>query len=365
MTILDRYLIKRLFVTFFKTCVSLVSLFIIIDLLTHRRSSIIALDVPATIVVEYYLLYIPILLNTLQMAPLSLLIAGLLVFGTLVQRVEYTAMLASGIGLKRILLAPLIVSTLIGIGMLGLNETLGPYAAQRTHEIEFHYFGKIRVAENSQRSGVFWTHLDDGWKCDIRKFNREAMTGENVFLFAKRSDRHEKIQAKRIFWDEAQATWFLEDGTWTTYKIHENMTRETQRITQIPAPFSASPTYLFSAEMDTQSQSIRELSALMNEHQFQGFTERRMTLNLHGKIIAPLLCLLFMSLSIPFSIRLGRVNISTGLSIALLLGMSYLILAGITQSMGYSGQIPPIMAAWIPFIVYFFLSSALIYRTPT
>jgi lipopolysaccharide export system permease protein len=365
MTTIDRYLTKRLFSTFFKTCISLLTLFIVIDLLTHRRSQILEQDVPVLIVLEYYMLYIPVMLNTFHMAPLSLLIAGLLVFGTFVQRVEYTAMLASGIGLKRMMLAPLLVALTVGLGMFSMNETLGTYAAQRTHDIEYHYFGKIRRGDYSSRNGIFWANLKNGWKCDIRKFNRQAMTGEHVFLYAHYPNRHEQIEAKRIFWDDKTQTWILEDGTWTVYDLDNNRVGTPQRITQTTAPFSEVPDFLFTAEIDTQTQSIAQLSNLMEKHQYQGSTARRMTLDLHTKIVSPLLCLLFMSLSIPFSIRLGRGNVSIGLSVAIFLGLGYVLISSITQSMGYSGQIPPIFAAWVPFIVYFFVSSGLIFRTPS
>lgn len=366
MTLLDRYLIKGLIATFFKTCVSLLSLFILIDLLTHRRSDILEQDVPLDIVFEYYMLYIPVLLNSFHLAPLSLLVAGLLVFGTFVQRVEYTAMLASGIGLKRMLLAPFLVSLVIGSGMLFMNEYVGTYAAQRTHEIEYHYFGKIRTGGRSSRDGIFWAQLDNGWKCDIRKFNRQAMTGEHVFLYAHGPNHHEQIEARRIIWEADTETWFLEDGTWTVFdNPKEQRIGKTRRITRVQAPIQAPYEYLFTAEIDTNTQSISQLIRLMQKHQFKGHTARRMTLDLHTKFVSPLLCLLFMSLSIPFSIRLGRGNVSIGLSVAIFLGLGYLIMSGISQSMGYSGQFSPIVAAWIPFTLYFILCSALIYRTPS
>ncbi len=365
MTTLDKYLSKRLFGTFFKTTLSLITLFIVIDILTHRRPDILEQDVPAQIVIEYYLLYIPVMLNNFHMAPLSLLIAGLLVFGTFVQRVEYTAMLASGIGLKRMLVAPLLVSFTIGLGMLVMNETLGTHAALRTHEIEYHYFGKIRTGDRGSRDGIFWAQLDNDWKCDIRKFNRQSMTGEHIFLYAHHEDYYEQIEAKRILWDTETQKWLLEDGIWNVYHPNREWIRSFTRITQIEAPFQADPEFLFSSEIDTRTQSIAELSAIMKKHDFQGRTLRRMTLDLHTKFVSPLLCILFMGLAIPFSIRLGRGNVSIGLSVAIFLGLIYIILSSVAQSMGYSGQLSPILAAWIPFAVYFFASSALIYRTPT
>ena len=143
------------------------------------------------------------------------------------------------------------------------------------------------------------------------------------------------------------------------------MTGQTTRITQRPAPFTETPEYLFTSEVNTQTQSIPQLAELITKHKSQSRTARRITLDLHKKIVDPFLCLLFMTLALPFSIRLGRGGLSIGLSVAIFLGLGYLVVAGISHSMGYSGQISPILAAWFPFTVYFFGCGTLISRTST
>ena len=312
------------------------------------------------------------MLNSYQLAPLSLLIAGLLVFGTFVQRSEYTATLAGGIGLKRIIVAPTIVAVIATITMFFINEIISPPATSRATFIEAHYFGEIRSDNENQRSGVFWPQLQGGWKCDIRTFNRQALTGETVFIYLIGDERHEQIEARRIFWDENQNEWILEQGTRTIIDLSQEpgrdtkrMTSKTTRITQEKAPFNESPEYLFTSEIDTQTQSIAQLAGLIKKHKSQSTTARRMKLDLNKKIVDPILCILFTILAIPFSIRLGRGGISIGLSVAIFMGLGYLVLASITQSMGYSGQISPIFAAWFPFAVYFSACSFLILRTPT
>lgn len=365
MTTLDRYLAWRIASTFLKTCVSLILLFIIIDIVTHQRTRIIEQDVPAPIVIEYYLLMIPVILTNYQLAPLSLLVSGLMVFGNFVQRSEYTAALAGGIGLKRLLVAPLGVALILSGSLFVMNNSIGAYAAERTIEIDDHYFGKARRGDRSARNGIFWPGLENGWKCDVRKFNRQALTGENIFLYAVHEGRHEQIQARRLFWDENQETWFLEDGSWSVFDDQQDNLGQTTSFARIRAPFQASPDYLLTSEVNTDTRSMGELAKLHDKHASQGYTARRLYLDMHTKVVDPLLCVVFMGLAVPFSIRLGRGNVSVGLSVAIALGLGYIVLAGVTQGMGYSGQIPPGIAAWLPFALYFLGCFGLIYRTPT
>lgn len=359
MTTLDRYLLKRLTTAFLQTITALISIFIIIDLLTHRRNSIMDNDVPAQIVLQYYTALIPTMLNAYQLAPLALLIATLLIFGTLVQRSEYTATLAGGIGLIRIIRAPAILAISITLLMFITNETIAPAAAATTARIIEHHFHD-HIEDDS--IGIFWPQLQDGWKCDIRVFDRKTLKGSSVYLYSIQENQHQEIQAETIHWDTIEAQWILQNGHWTTY---QDMTGETKPFTTIPAPFNETPEYLDTAEIDTQAQSILQLAALMKKHQNQPRIIRKMTLDLNTKIVEPLLCMLFTAIAIPFSLELRRGGLSISISIAIFVGLTYLIIAGIAHTLGNNGQIQPITAAWFPFILYFIVCSALISRTPT
>ena len=365
MTALDRYLAGRLASTFLKTLFALLGMFVVIDLTTHLRGKIMELDIPAGIILEYYAALAPGLLIDYKLAPLSLLVAGLLVFGQFVQRSEYTAALAGGIGLRRLMLGPLLVSIIIVVAMFALGNGYGPYAAGRVIEIENHYFGKAQHQALRERRGIFWPDLEDGWKCDVRKFNRFALTGEDVFMYAIQEGRHEQIQARRIYWHEERDGWYLEDGQWSVFDEDDEFRGQTRRFSQIPAPFSADPGFLMTAEVNTDTLSILQLAQLHAIHKDRGYTARRLSQDLHTKIVDPMLSFVFLGLAIPFSVRLGRGGVALGLSVAILLGVGYMVVSGVTQGMGYTGQIPAILPAWIPFAVYFVVCSTLISRTPT
>jgi lipopolysaccharide export system permease protein len=365
MTKLDRYLAGRLLSSFLKTSLALVLLFIVIDVVTHQRSRIIEYDVPAPIVIEYYLYMIPVILNNYQLAPLSLLVAGLLVFGNFVQRSEYTAALAGGIGLKRLLLMPVLMALAGRAVLFAVNNTIGAYAVEGTIEIDDTHFGKAQRGDHDDEKGIFWPGLEHDWKCDVRTFDRKTLTGENIFLYAIQEGRHEQIQADRLVWDAEQEAWFLEEGTWSIFDEARDNVAQTRSFRVARAPFEASPDYLLTAEVNTDTRSIMELANLHDKHAAQGYTARRLYLDMQTKIVNPLLCVLFMVLSVPFSVRLGRGNLSVGLSVAIMLGVGYIILAGVSQGMGYSGQISPGVAAWLPFGAYFIGCMALISRTPT
>lgn len=365
MTLLDRYLVGRLISTYLKVLISLLAFFVVIDLTTHLRSTVVERDVPAVVVAEYYAAIMPSILTGFKFSPLALLISGLLVFGRFVQQGEYGAVLAGGVGLRRILVGPIVFATLISGVMFFVSNGIGPSAAERVIDIENYYFGKAQRDGKRERTGIFLPNLEDGWKCDVRKFNRYALTGEGVFLYAIHDGRHEQIQARRIYWDEDVSRWYLEDGTWSVFDEENDNRAQTESFARMGAPFGATPDFLLTAEVDTATLSIGRLAELRKKHSNQGYTARRLGVDFHTKIVDPLLCILFVTLAVPFSVRLGRGGVALGLSMAILLGLGYMVLAAVAQGMGYSGQIPVILGAWLAFGVYFLGCSGLIYRTPT
>ena len=267
--------------------------------------------------------------------------------------------------MRRLLVGPLSLACVVGIAMFAVNETVGAYATARTMAIEDHHFGLAERDDRYVGEGIFWPDLEDGWKCDVRNFDRRAFTGEHVFMYAIHADRHEQIHARKLTWDASQETWFLEEGTWSVFDARRNYAAQNESFTRMAAPFQASPDFLLTSEVHSATRSLGELAKLHDKHASQGYTARRLYLDMHTKIVNPLLCVSFLLLAVPFSVRLGRGAVSVGLSVAILLGLGYMIFAAIAHGMGYSGQLVPLVAAWLPFAVYLAGSVVLLGRTPT
>ncbi|NIA15563.1 MAG: LptF/LptG family permease, partial [Nitrospiraceae bacterium] len=192
MTILDRYIGARTLATLIKTVVSLVLLFVLIDLLTHRREIIAKHEVPWQAVVRYYAVLVPRILFSYQVAAMSMLVSALLVLGAAAQRSEVTAALAGGISLRRFVRMPVCIALLLAVGLFFMQETIGVAANQEIERIDANYFSR---SGHNKRAGVSWARLSGGWSCHIMKFNRVALTGENVFMHASHGEIVEQIQA--------------------------------------------------------------------------------------------------------------------------------------------------------------------------
>lgn len=365
MKILDAHLMRRLIFSTAGAMVALLLLFTIIDLLTHRRPDIIDNDVPALTVAYYYLLLIPKVLIDYHVAAISVLVAGLLVFGSASQHNEFTAMLACGVPLRRISRAPLLVAAGLSAGLFLMAETVSPAAARGTRAIEEHFFGLHADGSITQRPGASWSNLDDDWTVHIAKFNRLALTGEDVLMLALREDVHEQIRARRIFWDDEDRRWFLEDGVWSVFYPNRGMAVKVSRISQTTAPIRETPEELFAPFEDSATRNLAELKSVMLNASKKGVPTRRLKVDYYSRFSKPVLPLVIIWLAIPFAVRLRRGGLSVGFGISILLGLSYLVLFGASKSLGYSGHLSPFVAAWLANFIFLAAGVVLVSRTPT
>ena len=362
MTILDRYLATRTLSVLVKSIVALVFLFILVDLLTHRRGAIMRHDIPWDVVARYYLYLTPAILQEHQVAALGMLLSTILVLGTAAQHNEVTAMMAGGIGLRRIVLAPVVIAALLAVGIFAFGETVGTVADARAREIEARYFARN---QESERPGVTWARLPGNWKCHIAKFNREALTGENILMLRRQEDTSEQIQAKRIFWDETASVWVLEGGRWSTFYHLDGEAREAVRITQRTAPIPETPEMLFAFAENASSKRVGELAETIAIAKDRGMPTARLEVDYHMRFARPALPFIMVLLAIPFAIRLRQGGFAVGLGMCVAAGLAYLVALSVAQGLGYTGRIPAVAAAWLANGLFLLVAGVLFVRTPS
>ena len=362
MTVLDRYLAGRLLSTFIKVVLSLVLLVSLIDLVVTRQNVIVRYQVPWTVVLQFYLTFAPTILFEFHAAAISLLVAALIVLGRAAQDNEILALLAGGVSLRRIVRAPVLVALLVSFLVFAVQESYGVSASKLHRHIQGKFFSKVT---DRTRHGVSWTNLGDGWTCHILKFNTRANSGQDVYLHAFRDKRLEEIRAKRIFWDESQSRWFIEEGRRAVFDQDKEWEIISTRITQEEAPFQEAPEKLFALSVSAQEKTATDLAKDIEDARSLGVPVRDHLVNYHVKFAQPALCFVIIWLAIPFAIRLRKGGIMISFGISTMVAIAYLVLFTLGAGLGYMGTLPPPVAAWTANVLYLAVGLLLFSRVPT
>ncbi len=362
MTILDRYFGARVLSTFLKTVVSLVLLFVLVDLLTHRRSDIDRYDVPWGVVITYYAARVPDILYRYQVAALSVLVSGLLVLGNAAQNNEITAALTGGISLWRLVRMPIVVAAGIAVALFAAQDTFGARANVQVKKLEERYFPS---SAQYKRNGVSFPRLAGGWTCHMMKFNRTALTGEGILMHSFRDDAVEQILARRMYWDETAHKWFIEDGGWLVLDPKKDWQGPVNRITRQEAPIQESPEDLFALEEPADTKNAATLLSDIRRAEARGMPVAASWTDFYAKFAQPALCFVIIGLAIPFAMRIRRGGLAIGFGVSISMALAYLVVFRIAMSLGHAGRLSPPLAAWLANLMFLALGLFLIRKTPT
>ena len=85
----------------------------------------------------------------------------------------------------------------------------------------------------------------------------------------------------------------------------------------------------------------------------------------HYRWALPLTCLVTVLLAAPLSIHFARRGAGSGIFLAIVLSMLMLFISSITLALGEAAVVPPLLAAWLPNIVFSLLGLYLYRRRVT
>jgi lipopolysaccharide export system permease protein len=362
MNLYDRHLAGRLLRAIAQTVVTLVGLFILIDLLSLRLERMDRYETPLLQAVQYYVFMIPEILFEYHILAVSILVGGLMVLGKIAQNNEATSLLAAGVSLRRIAAVPLVIGALIGLFAFTFNEFAGVRLTALQDEVGKRY---LERAEGETYQTVSWPHLTDGWSCHVLSFNPKALSGQDVFLHRNTADTLEEIRARRIYWDVERNTWMLEDGRWFSTNTGDAWRQKVTRITSAPAPFTAPPSQLFALDQNPGTRSIVELRAALEQAEAFGTPTARGWLAFHRKLAQPVLCAIMMLLAIPFAMRFRRGGALAGFGISITIALAYMLVFYAGNGLAYIYIIPPALGAWAANVIFGVGGWWLFLRTPT
>ncbi len=125
------------------------------------------------------------------------------------------------------------------------------------------------------------------------------------------------------------------------------------------------PSYFKKEVRQSSEMNYDELRNYIRDLQQSGFDVVRLRVQLQKKIAFPLITLVMAVLALPFALSAGRRGALTGVAVALLITVGYYVTAGLFEAMGNVSQLPPLIAAWMPDVIFGLAGGYMILKTPS
>jgi lipopolysaccharide export system permease protein len=350
MIILNRFLLKHFLRILLLSTGAFTGIYLLIDFF-ENISDFIDHNASALDYFSYLLNSIPLIF--VQILPLAILMTVVLTLGTLGRTNEITAMRACGFGLWRIIRPLMLLALGLSFLLLALNEFVAPINAKAlNYLLEIKLQGKQQLS--FKRNEIWYRDQNRIINIQVADPQQQKLHGVTIYNL----DKSSKIVLRQ---DASRAE--FRDGNWIARSLLERHFDSThgdlesvQKLANQMLDINRQPADFAIQENQNNELNFRQLLKMVNKLEQEGIDSTRQRVDLHNRLAAPFTCLIMAFLGVPFALQRGRnSNIALGIGMSLAIGVIYFILQSLVTAFGYSGALPPLLAAWTSNIIFLML----------
>jgi lipopolysaccharide export system permease protein len=356
---IDKYIIRKFLGTFFFSIVLILTIAVVFDF-AEKIDNFMEKEAPVkAIIFDYYFNFIPYFATLF--APLFVFISVIFFTSKMAVNTEIIAILNSGMSFRRMMWPYLISAVVIAVFAFLLTNFIIPRANLKRMEFEDKYYRsasrKVTV-ENIHRMVFKNIYVFMG------SYNPISQRGQNFTIerFNDDGKLESKLSSPTVVFDTATNKW-----TAMNYILRE-ITDEKEIITRgdqldttltiKPSDFSRDPGFV-------GTMTYKELDDYINLLQLQGSDELKLFLiEKHRRFSNPFAVFILTLIGVSLSSRKVRGGIGMNIGIGLILSFSYILFLQFASQFSLKGNLNPMLAMWIPNILYSFIALALYKMAP-
>ena len=342
--ILDRYIIRKFIGTYFFAIALIISISIVFDI-NENLAKFTQFHAPLkAIVFDYYANFVPYFANLFS--PLFVFIAVIFFTSKLAGNSEIISMLASGVSFKRLMRPYMISAALISLMTFYLGSYVIPKGTVIRQNFETLYKNKKRnnAAENVQLQvgkGIiaYIQHYDNnlkrGYGFSLDKFENKKLVNH----MTAQEIQYDTISDSKYHWKASQ--WRIRELRGLREKITNGAKLDTLIMME--------PTDLvFSKGQQETFTSPQLREYISNVVQYE--------VEYHKRIASSFASFILTTIGVSLSSRKRKGGMGLYLGIGLALSFGYIMLQTVSSTFAINANTPPMLAAWLPNIIFTFIA---------
>jgi LPS export ABC transporter permease LptF/LPS export ABC transporter permease LptG len=357
--ILDRYVLRRMYLIFFLVFSSLLLVFYIINIL-ELIDNIIENKIPFIYVLKYDFYATPEIVTIIL--PISILTAVLLTFSLMSKNNEVTAVQVSGISLLRLALPAVFLGLFLSLAVFFIQESILPEAnRQSARMLDVIHKRKSATDVEFARNWVLGRDNQIYFYDFYEKHNRR-FTNFNILYLDGGFRLQRRISALSATW-QAKNTLLLRQGF--TRNFQDNFPGAMIPFKQIQLDVAEDQQFFTEKIKFSGAMNSSELKEYIRYLQKNRSDPLRYQSQLYNNYAFPFSSLVMVFIAIPFSFLMGNRGALFGIGIAVGISMIYWGALGIFSSVGATGVMSPLIAAFAPLVVFTLISLVLFLKIRT
>jgi lipopolysaccharide export system permease protein len=349
---LDRYIIAKFIGTYIYSILLIISIAIVFDV-NENLAKFSTYGAPLkAIVVDYYANFVPYFSNLFS--PLFVFIAVIFFTSKLAGNSEIIAMLAAGVSFKRLLRPYMISAALIAV----VNLLLGAYVIPKGTVVRLDFEAKYKNSQKNLSASNVQLMVGPGIIAYMQQYDDRSKTAygfsldkfENKKLVSHMTAttlRYDSISDSRYHWKA------------TNYKIRtlKGLREQITSGTSLDTMIMMEPMDLVFSKGQQETLTSPELRQYISKQIDRGSGNVvQYEVEYHKRIATSFASFILTIIGVSLSSRKRKGGMGLYLGIGLALSFSYILLQTISATFAINADTPPMLAAWIPNLLYVFIA---------
>ena len=346
---LDLYIIRKFLGTFFFAIVLIISISVIFDFSEHIDEFIDKEAPLKAILFDYYLNFIPYFANLFS--ALFTFIAVIFFTSKMAYNTEIIAILSSGVSFRRMMFPYFISALIIGVFSFVLSNYIIPPANQKridftTTYIKKRFINRERNIHRQIEPGVFiyminWeTSSNTGYKFALEKFNGKELVS--------------KLTSRSIRWNKEEEKWTIND-----YFIRniDGDKESFEHGRKMDTTLNFGPEEFGSKKYIVEAMNLPELNEYIEQQTMRGDSNiNAYKIEKYKRMANPFSTFILTLIGASLASRKIRGGMGLHLGLGLLLSFSFILFMQISVVFATNGSMNPLLAVWLPNIVFAFVA---------
>lgn len=355
---LDWYIIKKFLGTYVFAIALIISIAVVFDF-NEKMDKFMEREAPwNAIIFDYYLNFIPYFANLFS--PLFVFIAVIFFTSKLAENSEIIAMFSTGMSFKRMMRPYMISAAVIALTTFALGSYVIPKGSVTRLNFEDKYVKKKKTTyvHNVQ------LEVDSGVIAYIDNYQDYNKTG-NRFSLDKFVDKKlvSHLTARSITYDTTSVNkWIIKD-----YMIR-NLDGLKETITKgdrMDSIIQMEPADFMIMRNQYEMLTSPQLSTYIDKQKKRGFANiKEFEIEYHKRIAMSFASFILTIIGVSLSSRKTKGGMGLHLGIGLGLSFSYILFQTVASTFAVNGNVPPVIAMWIPNLLYALIAFYLYRKAP-
>ncbi|MBO9683360.1 MAG: LptF/LptG family permease [Flavisolibacter sp.] len=361
-TKIDRYILRKFFSTFFFCMLLFTIIGVAVDSSEHTDDFVKSKLSTSEIIKQYYVGFVPWIWGLLY--PLFVFIAVIFFTSKMALRSEVISIIASGATYNRWLRPYFLAGLIFAVGLWFANRYGIPKATAIRNAFMAKYIDSPTGGNDIGRcSNCFYKRIDSVTYVGIKYFDTSSKSA-SVFSLEKvrKGEVFYSLRAQKMEWDTAKRNWKLINVT----ERRIDSTRETLReIPLMNIDLKLKPVDLTNDEYLKDKLTTPELNKFIQTEKLRGREGlEAFEVEAYRRSATPFTVLLLTMIGAIIAGRKTRGGSGLHLALGIIIAAFFILSDRFSTVFSVQGDLPPILAAWLPNILFSLVALYLYMRAP-